>query len=79
MRDRFPPESADLERDRRKVKPSGATPEAEYQRKIAIGWLYLVDITSDLALRTSYEQIARHHLLLADAEEKRASEPASRE
>jgi hypothetical protein len=73
----LPPAALDRERDCRQVKPSDAALAAEHQRKIATGWLYLVDITSDQALRTSYEQIARHHLLLADAEEKRGS-PSSR-
>jgi hypothetical protein len=45
--------------------------EAEYQRKIAIGWLYLADITGDDALRARYERIARRHFQLADAEERK--------
>jgi hypothetical protein len=72
LRHPLPPEPAP-ERDR-KAKPNSAALEAEYQRKIATGWLYLVDITSDHALRTGYEKAARHHLQLADAEEKRASD-----
>jgi hypothetical protein len=75
MGDPLAPETADTERDRQKVKPNSATLEAEYQRSIATGWLYLVDMTSDKGLRTSYEKIARHHLQLADAQEKRASDP----
>ena len=52
-----------------RVPPTSAALEAEYQRKIATGWLYLADITSDDLLRASYERIARHHFQLADADE----------
>jgi hypothetical protein len=62
-------EPADADRKRRKVPPTKATLEAEYQRKIATGWLYLVDITSDDLLRASYERLARHHLQSARLEE----------
>jgi hypothetical protein len=62
-------EPSDTDRDDQTVPPRAATLEAGYQRKIAIGWLYLVDITSDDILRASYERLARHHFQLADAEE----------
>ena len=55
----------------RKVPPTSAALEAEYQRKVAIGWLYRAEITSDDTLRASYERIARHHFQLAEAEEAR--------
>ena len=55
----------------RKVPPTSAALEAEYQRKVAIGWLYRAEITSDDTLRASYERIARQHFQLAEAEEAR--------
>jgi hypothetical protein len=65
-------EPADPDRDYRKVPPTKATLEAEYQRKVAIGWLYLVDMTADDILRARYERIARRYLQRADAEEAKA-------
>jgi hypothetical protein len=64
-----PSEQRDLGPDHRSAASTRTALEAAYQRKIAIGWLYLVDITSDDILRAGYERIARHHLQLADAEE----------
>jgi hypothetical protein len=63
-----PSQPCNSDRDDQKIPPSSPILEAEYQRKIAIGWLYLVDITSDDILRASYEGLARHHFQLADAE-----------
>jgi hypothetical protein len=60
---------ANPDRDKPSVAPTSAALEAEYQRKVATGWLHLADITADDALRASYERIARHHIRLADAEE----------
>jgi len=65
----MPSQQDDLGSDHRNGAPTRTALEAGYQRKIAIGWLYLVDITSDDVLRAGYERIARHHLQLADAEE----------
>jgi hypothetical protein len=62
-------ESADPDRDEPRVAPTSAALEAEYQRKVATGWLHLADITADDALRASYARIARHHIQLAEAEE----------
>jgi hypothetical protein len=65
----MPSEPGDLGPDHRNAPSPKTALEAAYQRKIATGWLYLVDLTSDDILRASYERIARHHLQLADAEE----------
>jgi hypothetical protein len=65
----MPSEQGDLGPDYRNAASPKTALEAAYQRKIATGWLYLVDTTSDDILRASYERIARHHLQLADAEE----------
>jgi len=62
-------EHADPDRDEPRIAPTGATLEAEYQRKVAAGWLYLADITADETLSASYSRIARHHIQLADAAE----------
>jgi hypothetical protein len=62
-------EHADPDRDEPRVAPTTAALEAEYQRKVAAGWLYLADITADETLRASYARIARHHTQLADAKE----------
>jgi hypothetical protein len=48
---------------------SAAALEAAHQRKIATGWLYLADMTSDDILRASYERLARRHFQCADAEQ----------
>jgi len=69
MRTSATSEPADPDRDQPKVTPTRTALEAQYQRKIATGWLYLVDITSDDLLRARYERLARRHLRLADAEE----------
>jgi hypothetical protein len=58
-----------LDPDHRNAASTKSALEAAYQRTIATGWLYLVDITSDNILRADYERIARHHLQLADAED----------
>jgi hypothetical protein len=65
----FPPGPSHPDRDRRKAPFSSAALEAAYQRKVATGWLYLAEMTSDNILRASYERIARHHVQCADAEE----------
>ena len=62
-----PSQPCNSDRHDQKVPPGSAILEAEYQRKIAIGWLYLVDITSDDILRASYERLARRHFRLAEA------------
>jgi hypothetical protein len=66
------PSSIAPDRDEPRVAPTSAALEAEYQRKIATGWLHLADITADDALRASYARIARHHIQLAEAEEANA-------
>jgi hypothetical protein len=57
----MPSEQGDLGPDHRNAASTKTALEAAYQRKIATGWLYLVDITSDDLLRANYERIARHH------------------
>jgi hypothetical protein len=68
MRVSPPSQPCNADREDQKVAPGSAIRAAEHQRKIAIGWLYLVDITSDDILRASYERLARRHFRLADAE-----------
>src|SRR5882672_2757892 len=65
----LPPGPSNPDRDRRKARSSRATLEAAYQRKVATGWLYLAEMTSDNILRAIYERIALHHVQCADAEE----------
>jgi hypothetical protein len=65
----MPSEQGALGPDHQNAASTRTALEAAYQRKIATGWLYLVDITSDDILRAGYERIARHHLQLADVEE----------
>ena len=77
MRVASPPGPSGPALDDQKVEPRSAALEAERQRKIAIGWLYLVDITSDDTLRAGYERIARHHMRLAQGVETRALTPGT--
>jgi hypothetical protein len=64
-----PPQSCNPDPGHRRIQLSAATLEAALQRKIATGWLYLADMTSDDNLRASYERLARRHFQCADAEQ----------
>jgi hypothetical protein len=52
------------------AQPDCAEHSAQYLREVAIGYLFLADITADKIQNAKYMRIARRHFQLAETAEK---------